>query len=401
LINFRVFPERSESILKIAGIIAEYNPFHRGHQWQIAALRRQLGDDAAVIAVMSGNWVQRGDAALVEKHQRARLALLGGVDLVVELPLPWAVSSAERFAQGGVKILEATGLVDTLVFGSESGNLPALREMADYLLTEDYRMRLKAALKTGCSFAAARQQAMEAGHLPAWDTAQAPNDQLALEYLKALGGTGIQPLAIPRKGASHDGEAREGIASASVLREMILAGEDAGDYLLPGTAFAPEELASLSYGEKGVLSTLRRMGAEDFAALPDCSEGLEHRMAKAARQATSIPELCALAKTKRYAYARLRRLVTWGYLGLTQADFPASPACIRVLGANSQGIALLHRMKQTARLPVVTKPTAARSMSAEVRRQLELEARATDLWQLCKASVGPGGTEWKTGIVLL
>jgi predicted nucleotidyltransferase len=206
----------------IAGIIAEYNPFHRGHQWQIAELRRQLGEDTGVICAMSGNWVQRGDAALVEKHRRAAMALAGGADLVLELPLCWAVSSAERFAQGGVQVLQSTGLVDTLVFGSESGDLSALKQMAAYLTSPDYSQRLKAALKTGCSFAAARQIAMEQSGLTTWNTVDAPNDQLALEYVKALIGTGVTPLAIRRKGAAHDGEEQDGIASASQLRQKIL-----------------------------------------------------------------------------------------------------------------------------------------------------------------------------------
>ena len=387
--------------MRVAGIITEYNPFHLGHRWQIEELRRRLGEDTAVVCAMSGNWVQRGDAALLEKHHRAAMALEGGADLVLELPLTWAVSSAERFARGGVEVLAATGLVDTLVFGSESGDLESLQQAADYLLSEDYRRDLKVGLKEGRSFAAARQLALEqAPELSAWNTAEAPNDQLGLEYLKALKGTGITPMAIRRKGADHDGPARQGIASASQLRKMVLAGEDISQFLLPGTEFLAEEMAALEYGERGILAAMRRMNPEDFCRLPDCSEGLENRMAQAAQQSTSVKEVCLRAKTKRYAYARLRRLVVWSYLGLTQADFPDHVAALRVLAANRRGVELLHEMKKTARLPVVTKPTAARRMGEEVRSQMELEARATDLWQLCRRVPGPGGTEWTTGVVL-
>ncbi len=387
--------------LGAAGIIAEYNPFHLGHRRQIAELRRLLGADTAVVCAMSGNWVQRGDAALLEKHQRAAMALEGGADLVLELPLTWAVSSAERFARGGVEVLAATGLVDTLVFGSESGDLERLQKGADYLLSEEYRRGLREALKGGRSFAAARQRALESGPAQAvWNTAETPNDQLALEYLKALRGKGITPLAIRRGGADHDGPERDGIASASLLRERALAGEEISAYLLPGARLAEEDLASLEYGRRAVLAALRRMGPEDFRKLPDCSEGLEHRMAEAVRQSTTVKEVCDRAKTKRYAYTRLRRLVTWSYLGLTGADFPDRVACLRVLAANRRGIALLHEMKKTAALPVVTRPASARRMGEAVRRQLELEARATDLWQLCRKKPGPGGTEWTTGPVL-
>ncbi len=387
--------------MQVAGIIAEYNPFHRGHGWQIAELRRRLGRDTAVVCAMSGNWVQRGDAALLEKHQRAAMALEGGADLVLELPLTWAVSSAERFARGGVEVLAGTGLVDTLVFGSESGDLPGLQRAAEYLLSEAYGRRLRQALKSGCSFAAARQIALEQeASIPAWNTAEAPNDQLALEYLKALHNKNITPLAIRRRGAEHDGPAREGIASASVLRKMALAGEDISGYLLPGTEVARAGLAALEYGERGVLALLRRMGGEDFRKLPDCSEGLENRMAEAVRESASVQEVCQRAKTKRYAYARLRRLVIWSYLGLTEADFPERVACLRVLAANRRGLELLHQMKKTALLPVVTRPAAARRMGKGVQRQLELESRATDLWQLCRKNPGPGGTEWTMGPVL-
>jgi predicted nucleotidyltransferase len=385
----------------VAGIIAEYNPFHRGHQWQIAELRRQLGADTGVICAMSGNWVQRGDAALVEKHRRAEMALAGGADLVLELPLCWAVSSAERFAQGGVQVLQSTGLVDTLVFGSESGDLAALEEMAAYLTSSDYSQRLKEALKTGCSFAAARQMAMEQSGLTAWNTVEAPNDQLALEYMKALRGSGITPLAIRRKGAAHDGEAEDGIASASQLRQKLLRGENVENFLLPGTDFPPSELASLAYGERSILASLRRMRAEDFLQLPDCSEGLEHRLEQAARLATTVDQVCQQAKTKRYAYARLRRIVAWSYLGLTKADFQRPMAALRVLGANQKGLELLHQMKKIAALPIVTKPTAARRMGEDVKEQLELEARATDLWQLCRKEIGPGGTEWSANPIIL
>ncbi len=387
--------------MHVAGIITEYNPFHMGHSWQIAELRRRLGADTAVVCAMSGNWVQRGDAALLEKHQRAAMALEGGADLVLELPLAWAVSSAERFARGGVEVLTGTGLVDTLVFGSESGDLEGLQRAADYLLSEDYRRRLKAGLKEGRSFAAARQLALEQEpSLPPWNTAEAPNDQLALEYLKALRGKKITPLAIRRRGAEHDGPARQGIASASVLRGKVLNGEDISAYLLPGTVLPAEELATLEYGERAVLAALRQMTPEDFRRLPDCSEGLENRMAQAAKLSTSVKEVCDRAKTKRYAYARLRRLVVWSYLGLTQMDLPEHVTCLRVLGANQRGLDLLRRMKRTAQLPVVTKPAAARQMGEAVRKQLELEARATDLWQLCRKTPGPGGTEWTTGVVL-
>ena len=381
------------------GIIAEYNPFHTGHQWQIAEVRRRLGPDVPVIAAMSGNWVQRGDAAVLEKHSRAAAAVRGGADLVLEIPLTWATASAERFAQGGVGVLAAAGIADTLVFGSESGDLAALQRTADYLQSPAYFDALRAALKTGCSFAAARQQALDAAPgLPHWDTRTRPNDQLALEYLKALPGTGLRPMALPRCGAAHDGAAQDGIASASRIRSLLRDGADVSEWLPAGETIRPEETAFLERNERGVLTRLRTMTAEDFRALPDCGEGLEHRMVLAAREGCSLEEVCQLAKTKRYAYARIRRLAVRSLLGLTKADLAADLPYLRVLAMNARGQALLPAMKRTARLPILTRPAAVRQLGPKAVRCMELEARGTDLWQLCLAEPGPGGLEWKTGV---
>ena len=381
------------------GIIAEYNPFHTGHQWQIAEVRRRLGPDVPVIAAMSGNWVQRGDAAVLEKHSRAAAAVRGGADLVLEIPLTWATASAERFAQGGVGVLAAAGIADTLVFGSESGDLAALQRTADYLQSPAYFDALRAALKTGCSFAAARQQALDAAPgLPHWDTRTRPNDQLALEYLKALPGTGLRPMALPRCGAAHDGPAQDGIASASRIRSLLRDGADVSEWLPAGETIRPEETAFLERNERGVLTRLRTMTAEDFRALPDCGEGLENRMVLAAREGCSLEEVCQLAKTKRYAYARIRRLAVRSLLGLTKADLAADLPYLRVLAMNARGRALLPAMKRTARLPILTRPAAVRQLGPEAVRCMELEARGTDLWQLCLAEPGPGGLEWKTGV---
>lgn len=193
--------------MAVAGVIAEYNPFHRGHAWQIAEIRRRLGDGTAVVACMSGNFVQRGEFAVLGKRGRAEAALLGGADLVLELPTPWSAAGAERFAQGGVSLLAAAGVVTHLAFGSESGDLRPLRAAADCLDGEAYRAGLRRLLGGGMTFAAARQEAVRGlTDREAADCLSRPNDILAVEYLrslKALGG-GIQPLALPRVGAGHD-----------------------------------------------------------------------------------------------------------------------------------------------------------------------------------------------------
>ena len=377
--------------METAGIVAEYNPFHRGHAWHIAETRRRLGGDAPVVCVMSGHWVQRGECALADKWLRAALALDRGADLVVELPTPWAMASAESFARGAVSLLAATGVVDVLSFGSETGELAPLEEAAAALDAPDYPERLRAALGRGLSFPAARQEAAGAACL------SAPNNNLGVEYLRSLRALGstIRPLTVPRQGAGHDGPAAGGFASASELRRLLRAGrgEEAAPYL---TAPWSGELADMQHIERAVLSRLRTMGEGDWAALPDGggAEGLPSRLVKAAREAAGLEEFYALAKTRRYPHARLRRLALAAFLGLRAAERPAAPPYVRVLGLGGRGRALLRRMKDTCPLPVIVKPAQARELDGPARTLFESEARYTDLYGLCFPAPRPCGAEW-------
>ena len=377
--------------METAGIVAEYNPFHRGHAWHIAETRRRLGGDAPVVCVMSGHWVQRGECALADKWLRAALALDRGADLVVELPTPWAMASAESFARGAVALLAATGVVNVLSFGSETGELAPLEEAAAALDAPDYPERLRAALGRGLSFPAARQEAAGAACL------SAPNNNLGVEYLRSLRALGstIRPLTVPRQGAGHDGPAAGGYASASELRRLLRAGrgEEAAPYL---TAPWSGELADMQHIERAVLARLRTMGEGDWAALPDGggAEGLPSRLAKAAREAVSLEDFYTRAKTRRYPHARLRRLALAAFLGLRAAERPAAPPYVRVLGLGGRGRALLRRMKDTCPLPVIVKPAQARELDGPARTLFESEARYTDLYGLCFPAPRPCGAEW-------
>ena len=377
--------------METAGIVAEYNPFHRGHAWHIAETRRRLGGDAPVVCVMSGHWVQRGECALADKWLRAALALDRGADLVVELPTPWAMASAESFARGAVSLLAATGVVDVLSFGSETGELAPLEAAAAALDAPDYPERLRAALGRGLSFPAARQEAAGAACL------SAPNNNLGVEYLRSLRALGstIRPLTVPRQGAGHDGPAAGGFASASELRRLLRAGrgEEAAPYL---TAPWSGELADMQHIERAVLARLRTMGEGDWAALPDGggAEGLPSRLAKAAREAVSLEDFYTRAKTRRYPHARLRRLALAAFLGIRADARPAAPPYVRVLGLGGRGRALLRKMKDTRPLPVIVKPAQARELDGPARTLFESEARYTDLYGLCFPAPRPCGAEW-------
>lgn len=379
--------------MAVAGIITEYDPLHMGHVYLMEEARRLLGPETGIICVMSGNYVQRGDFALVDKRARAAAAVRSGADLVLELPVPWALSSAEGFAAGAVEILRSTGAVTHLVFGSEGGDAAPLVRCAEALCSETFPEALREELKRGDSFPAARQRALRR-LVPEEDAAalSRPNDTLGVEYCKALRGSGIRPLAVLRRGAGHDGETpEEGFASASAIRALLRRGEEEAALDLCAPAMAEgyrEERAAgrapalLERCERAILARLRFLEEADWAALDGGNEGLYRRFVRAAGSAGSLAELLENVKTKRYPLARLRRMVFRAYLGLPPAP-PERPAYLRVLAANGGGgTALLAGMRTTAALPVLTKPAAVRRLSEEAWRLFELEARADRLYAL-------------------
>ena len=396
--------------MNIAGITAEYNPFHTGHAYQISALKAQLGPDTSVVAVMSGSWVQQGRPAVTDKWTRARMALNGGADLILELPTVRAAASAESFARGAVELLCRCGVIDTLCFGSETGELAPLLAAAECLDSPDYPEQLRKALEGGASFAAARQAAVEALIGPAGAALASPNNNLGVEYLRALRSlhSNIKPVTIRREGAAHNSLDRtgEGFRSATQLRQHLARGEweAVRPYVPAGNldVLQSAPLADPRLGERAVLACLRKMTAEDWAKLPDAGagEGLPQRLERAGRQCRSLDDFFTLAKTRRYAMARLRRMALWAFLGLTAADVPAEPPYLRVLGFNARGREVLKQMKTTAQLPILTKPAHARELDGPGRRLFELEAQCTDLYGLFLPQLPPPGQEWTRGPII-
>ena len=398
--------------MRVFGIICEYNPFHRGHKWQIDELRRLAGEEeCAVVCAMSGDFVQRGDFAVERAHARAEAAVRGGADLVLELPLPWAISSAEGFARGGVGVLAATGVVDTLAFGSECGDAVKLQRAAGALLREEFPDALRGELIKGLSFAAARERA--ARTLIGEDAAvlQEPNDILGVEYCKALlqSGSAIVPMALMRKSVGHNGGAAEGFASASHIRELLARGENASAYLTAeSAAIYARECAegrapvTMRNAERAVLSRLRAMDEADLARYDGGNEGLYRRFYDAARTAASVDGLLSAVKTKRYAYARLRRMLLAAYLGVTADDMPDAVPYLRVLACNERGRALLRTIKKTGSAPVLTKSADVRALGEEAKRLFALTARAVDQYVLAYPDLreAGGGSAWTEGPVI-
>lgn len=391
------------------GIISEYNPFHLGHAQLFARLRERFGADTAIVCVMSGNFVQRGDFAILRKHARAEAALCGGADLILELPLPWALSSAEGFARGGVDVLARLGTVDALCFGSECGDTQALVRAAACLDSTAYAEALRGLLARGTSFAAAREAAVRSLLGASADVLQTPNDNLGVEYCRALAyhKSGMQPLAVKRVGAGHDGAPTDGIASASHIRSLLLRGEDASAYLpaetrriLQSEAAAGRANVCAKHAERAMLARLRMADEADFAAADSGSEGLYRRLYAASRTACSLDELYAAAKTKRAAHARLRRTAMRVCLGLSSA-LPKEVPYLRVLGSTARGRELLRLAKENG-TPVLTKPADVRRLSSEAQQLFALEVRATDFFTLAYPALDAavGGSEWKTSPVI-
>lgn len=400
--------------MKVAGIVAEYNPFHTGHAHQIAQTRAQIGEPCAVVAVMSGNWVQQGNCAIADKWTRTKLALLGGVDLVLELPTVWACSTAESFARGAVELIHRSGVVDVLSFGSECGDICGLKRVALCLNSREYERKVSCLVKeSGAGFAACRQAAVS-GILgeELGDLLSTPNNNLGVEYIRALNTleSKIEPMTVLREGAAHNsiGQSMR-FVSATQIRLALSEGkwEAAQAYLPEGGRAVLEEhkagLPGMNRVERAILTRIRTMTAQEWALLPDsgAAEGLPQRLERAGKTCTSMEEFFESAKTKRYTRARLNRLVLWSYLGLSVADVPDTPPYIRVLGFNERGRQVLRQMKERTDLPILTKPAHARELDAAGRNLFALESRCTDLYDLCFERVGTPGREWTTGPIIL
>lgn len=331
----------------ITGIICEYNPFHLGHKKQFDIIRRDRGENQGIVCLMSGNFVQRGHPAIVDKSLRAKAAVLCGADLVLELPVTAALSSAEGFAARGVEILSP--FCDELCFGAESEDSRSLMEIARALLDEGFGPLLRLELEKGLSFPAARQAALEKMGLDG-NLVTRPNNILAVEYCKAIltQGSKMKPFPILRQGNYHDTGVDEENPSATAVRGLMLRNHDWKSCIPQPAAeiFTNAPLHAIDAGERAVLSRLRTMSDGEFEALPYGSEGLWRKLMHAARQETSLEQILTAVKSKRYTRTRLDRMVMCAFLGLTAEDLNRPAPYIRVLALNDKGREILKKARQ-------------------------------------------------------
>ncbi len=376
------------------GVVCEFDPLHRGHE----RLLRRAGESGRVlVCAMSGNFTQRGGAACVEKFARAEMAVRCGADLVVELPTPWAMATAEKFADGGVSLLAQCG-VKTLYFGSECGDTDALWATAEALLRADVHRAIRLEMDGGLPYAAARQAVLERETGLGALLAQ-PNNTLAVEYLKAIRRRGLaaDAVAVRREDGGHHGS-----ASASHIRALLAAGQEAKAFaLMPPQAadilgremkkgLAPVDPARL---ERAMLARLRLMNEQDFASYDSGGEGLYRRVYRAVQEGGSLGDILTRATTKRYPTARVRRMLWAVFLSLEAPgeDIPY----VRILAATEAGRKLLRQM-QDAGVPVLTKAADVGRLGPSAEALFTREARRTDVYALaCPGSPLPCGSDWR------
>ncbi len=375
--------------MKVAGVICEYNPFHNGHKYQLDKVRKICGEDTAIIALMSGNYVQRGDTAVFDKKSRASAAISAGADLVFELPVCYATQSAEFFAKGAVSLLNALGMVDLLIFGAESDKLALIEETARLLSDEpcSFSHKLSAFCSTGMSFPVARAKAVrEVLGKNAAELLDEPNNILAVEYCKAIFSLNstITPILIQRKGAMHhDNIAADSIASATHIRSLLMSGktDEAFSYMPDSCSdiFKNERLHSIKAMEKAILAEIIKMSSEELEKIADVSEGLENRIKEKALTASSLEELADSVKTKRYTHSRIRRILLSAYLGITAADRTSEPRYIKILAHNERGQELIRKLKKTAQLPLVRNTSQINKLDDPLAKAVWERERVLDL----------------------
>ena len=389
---------------KVLGIVGEYNPFHNGHLYHLEESKKMTSSNYTV-AVISGNFTQRGSTAIIDKWSRAEMAIKNGVDLVIELPVLYATSSAENFADGAIKILDSLKVVDYISFGAETSDIDILNNFADILYKEPlkYRSFLTHELKKGVSFPKARENALLMylnGNRKFINVLSSPNNILGIEYIKALKKhkSNIKPISIARFETGYNDVTYSGnIASATAIRNIVKnGGFDALRKLLPNFSYSVlidnikqgHIVPDLSVFEKQIIYNLRSMYPEEISELAEVSEGLEHSYKNAADSCNTLEELLGKIKSKRYTSTRLQRILLYSLLNITKKDIELSKRTmpyIRVLGLNKRGKFLISEIaKANPKLEIVTsvKKFVDKTTNKNMKSMIEKDIWATDVYTL-------------------
>lgn len=390
--------------MKVLGCIAEFNPFHNGHEYLLREAKEKTNATHTVI-VMSEYFTQRGEPALFSSLARTEMALSSGADLVISLPVSFALSSAEKFAFGGVFLLNALGVTDNLVFGSECGENADILRLASAVKSSDFTDKIKNNSAKNITFAALREKVLkeivtdlDKDRISA--ILNNPNDILGVEYNKAILtlNSDILPVAVKRINVNHNSNsASNGFASATLIRDLILKNENYEEFLPKSSCdiikreIEEGKILDNDYQSR-ILPVLRRLEANDLINLDDVGEGIENRIISEISKAKSLDDLYDLIKTKRYTHSRIRRIIMSAYIGLTPQKIPAA---IKVLGFNKKGAEILHIAKKSASLPIITKPADFDKNNAEISVMMENESRAASMFGVLCRDIIKSGDEFK------
>ncbi len=385
-------------ILSVCGIIAEFNPLHTGHKFLIDKAKEY----GTVVCAISSNFVQRGDSAIFEKRIRAKSALLCGADIIVEMPVLWSMSTAQNFALCGVAQLIEMGC-DKIIFGSESGDIEALKKCADILVCDEYEEKITQNLKLGKTFAKLRQETAEELGAPK-GILEGANNNLAIEYIiagKKLGFDG-EFLTVKREGAMHDTKDIDKFVSASLLREKLQSLDiDFCKEYIPSEISSlvdKDNISNIKNIERAILSVLRLKTKEDLKKLPDISEGIENKLFSAINVADSLDSLYNEIKVKRYTLSRIRRLVLSAFLGFDKDFFLKKPPYVRVLGFSKTGEVHLKSIAKNNE-KIVTTVSQIEKLPKDAQKVLEIECKATDLYALSLPKALPCGLEYTSKVI--
>lgn len=358
----------------VVGIIAEYNPFHNGHLYHLNESKKQSNADYT-IAVISGNFVQRGDVSIIDKWSKTEMALRNGIDLVIELPTLYSISSAENFAYGSIKILDSLSIVNAVSFGTEQADIDTLDKFATVLFNEpkEYISVLNHELSKGISYPKARENALllYLNDIRKYaNVLSSPNNILGIEYLKALKKlkSNMIPIAIPRNKVGYNSnEMIDGFASATSIRQMLITRNTKNIHkVMPESSYEilnncvsnGQYVSSITQYEKEIIYILRKMSVEEIANIPDVTEGLENLIKEAANSCNNIQEFINIVKSKRYTQTRIQRILVYALLGITKKDMITlnkTAPYIRVLGFNSKGRDLLSAIvAENPKLNIIT-----------------------------------------------
>lgn len=404
---------------KVVGIIAEYNPFHNGHAYHIQKTKEQTGADF-VVAVITGNFTQRGNTSVINKWEKTKMAINGGVDLVIELPTIYSISSAENFSSGAIKILNKIGIVDSISFGMEADDISSLNNIANVLLSEpqEYTSLLKAELQKGSSYPKAREIAlmMYLNDIKRYSNIlNGSNNILAIEYLKALKKqrSNLIPIGVKREKVYYNStKIIDEYASATGIRSLLLRNQlEEIRKVVPSTTLSillnniregTYVLDLTAYGAE-ILYKLRTMSIQEIANLPDVSEGLENLIKDVSNKTNNLIDLINGIKSKRYTQTRIQRILLYALLGITKKDMEYSKKIVpyvRILGCSENGKILLSQINNKAKIITSLKKFEKTNKNKKIARMLEIDKKATNIYTLGYKRNSVANLDYTKGLIL-